>query len=59
MAASHPHLLQPSVADGSEIRNLIASDFLHNCEVLQGHLATGEDNPTPTTNEIMVFSYFF
>jgi hypothetical protein len=35
MAASHPHLFQPSVTDESEIRKLTASYFLPDCEVLQ------------------------
>jgi hypothetical protein len=59
MAASHPHLFQPSVTDDGEIRNLIASYFLPNREVLQWHPATGKDIPTPNTNEIVVFASFF
>jgi hypothetical protein len=58
MAASHPHLLKSSVADENEIRNLIASYFLPDHEVLQWCPATGEDIPTPNTNEIMVFASF-
>jgi hypothetical protein len=59
MAALHPHLFQPSVADENGIRKLIASHFLPDREVLQWHPATGEDIPTPNTNEIVVFASFF
>jgi hypothetical protein len=58
MATSHPHLFQPSVADDGEIRKLVVSYFLPDREVLQWRTATGEDIPTPNTNEIMVFTSF-
>jgi hypothetical protein len=59
MAASHPHLFQPSVADESEIRKLVANHFLLDCVVLQWRPAAGEDILTPNTIEIVVFSFFF
>jgi hypothetical protein len=59
MAASHPHLLQQSVADESEIRQLVVNHFLLNHAVLQWRPTTGEDIPTPNTKEIVVFSSFF
>jgi hypothetical protein len=59
MAASHPHLFQPSVTNEGEIRKLVVSYFLPDREVLQWHPATGEDIPTPNTNEIMMFTPFF
>jgi hypothetical protein len=59
VAASHPHLFQPSVTDESEIRKLVASYFLPECEVLQWCPATGEDIPIRNTNEIVVFASFF
>jgi hypothetical protein len=58
MAASHPHLFQPSIADESEIHKLVTDHFLPDCAVLQWHAAE-EDIPTPNTNEIVVFSSFF
>jgi hypothetical protein len=58
MAASHPHLFQPSVADENEICKLIQSYFLLYREVLQWCPATGEDIPTPNTNEIVVFASY-
>jgi hypothetical protein len=59
MAASHPHLFQPFIADENEIWKLIASHFLPNREVLQWHPAADEDIPTPNTNEIVGFTSFF
>jgi hypothetical protein len=59
MAASHPHLLQQSVADESEIHQLVVNHFLLNHAVLQWRPTTGEDIPTPNTKEIVVFSSFF
>jgi hypothetical protein len=59
MAASHPHLFHVSVADESEIHKLVADHFLPYRVVLQWRPATGEDLPTPHTNEIVVFSSFF
>jgi hypothetical protein len=59
MAASHPHLFQTSVADESEIHKLVTNHFLPDHAVLQWCPATGEDLPTPNTNEIVVFSSFF
>jgi hypothetical protein len=41
MAASHPHLFQPSVVDENEIRKLVVSHFLPDREVLQWRLAAG------------------
>jgi hypothetical protein len=35
MAASHPHLFQPSIADKNEIRDLVTSYFFLDREVLQ------------------------
>jgi hypothetical protein len=58
-SSSHPHLLQPSVTNEGEIRKLIVSYFLPDCEVLQWRPAAGEDIPTANTNEIMVFASFF
>jgi hypothetical protein len=58
MAASHPHLFQPSVVDESEICKLVTSYFLPDREVLQWRPAAGEDIPTTNTNEIMVFASF-
>jgi hypothetical protein len=59
MAASHPHLFQPSVVHENVIRKLVANRFLLDQAVLQWHPATGEDIPTPNTKEIVVFSSFF
>jgi hypothetical protein len=59
MAASHPHLFHPSVADENEICKLIKSYFLSDREVLQWRPAAGEDIPTPNTNKIVVFASFF
>jgi hypothetical protein len=59
MAASHPHLFQPSITDESEVCKLIASYFLPDREVLQWRPAADEDIPTPNTNEIMVSTSFF
>jgi hypothetical protein len=59
MAASHPHLFQPSVADENEIRNLVKSYFLPDREVLQWHPVASEDISTPNTNKIVVFASFF
>jgi hypothetical protein len=59
MAASHLHLFQPSVADESEIRKLVANHFLLDHAVLQWRPATREDIPTPNTTEIVVFFSFF
>jgi hypothetical protein len=59
MAASHPHLFQPSVTDKSTICKLSVSYFVPDREVLQCCPAAGEDIPTPNTNEIVVFASFF
>jgi hypothetical protein len=59
MATSHPHLFQSPITDESEISKLIANHFLSDRTVLQWCPATGEDLPTPSTNEIVVFSSFF
>jgi hypothetical protein len=59
MAALHLHLFQASIAYESEIHKLIANHFLSDCAMLQWHPATGEDLPTPNTNEIVVFCSFF
>jgi hypothetical protein len=58
MAASHPHLFQPSVVDESEICNLVVNHFLLDRAILQWCPAAGEDIPTPNTTEIVVFSSF-
>jgi hypothetical protein len=59
IAASHPHLFQWSITNESEIHKLVANYFLLDRVVLQWRLVTGEDIPTPNTNEIVVFSSFF
>jgi hypothetical protein len=59
MAASHPHLFQPSVTGESDIRKLIANHFLLDRVVIQWRPAAEEDIPTPNTIEIIVFSSFF
>jgi hypothetical protein len=59
MAASHPHLFQPSISDENEMRKLVANHFLPDHAVLQLCPAVGEDIPTPNTNEIVVFAAFF
>jgi hypothetical protein len=59
MATSHPHLFQPSIANKGEIHKLVVSHFIPDHEVLQWHPTTGEDIPTPNTNEIVVFAFFF
>jgi hypothetical protein len=59
MAASHPHLLQASIADESKIHKLIVNHFLSDRTVLQWHPTASEDFLTPNTNEIVVFSFFF
>jgi hypothetical protein len=59
MAASHPHLFQQSVADESEIHQLVTNYFLLDRVMLQWRPATGEDIPTPNIKEIVVFSSFF
>jgi hypothetical protein len=59
MAASHPHLFQMSIANECEIRKLAVNHFLPDHAVLQWRPATGEDLPTPNTNEIVAFSFFF
>jgi hypothetical protein len=51
----HTHIC---FADESEIRKLIANHFLPDHDLLKWHPATGEDLPTPNTNEIVVFSFF-
>jgi hypothetical protein len=58
MAASHPHLFQPSVSDENEIRKLVTSHFLPDHVVLQWHPAIDKDILTPNTNEIVVFVSF-
>jgi hypothetical protein len=59
MAASYPHLFQMFIADGSEIRKLVANHILPHRVVLQWRPATGEDLPTSNKNEIVVFSSIF
>jgi hypothetical protein len=59
MAASHPHLFQSSIVDESEIHKLVVNHFLLNRAMLQWHLSTGKDLPTPITSEIVVFSSVF
>jgi hypothetical protein len=59
MAASHPHLLQQTIADESEIPMLVANYFPLDRVVLQWCPAAEEDIPTPNTNEIVVFSCLF
>jgi hypothetical protein len=59
VAASHPHLFQPSIADESKICKLVVNHFLPDRTILQWHPAAGEDIPTPNTIEIVVFSSFF
>jgi hypothetical protein len=59
MAALHTHLLQSSIADGSEIHKLVMNHFLPDRIVLQWRPTAGEDLTTPNTNEIVVFSSFF
>jgi hypothetical protein len=59
MAASHLHLFQLSVADESEIRKLVVNHFLPDRAMLQWYPTAGEDLPTPTMNEIVVFFSFF
>jgi hypothetical protein len=51
MAASHLHLFQSSITDESEIYKLIVNHFLPDRVMLQWRPATGEDLPTPNTNE--------
>jgi hypothetical protein len=58
MDASHPHLFQSSITNESEIRKLVTNHFLLDRAVLQCRPTTGEDLPTPHTNEIVVFSSF-
>jgi hypothetical protein len=58
MAASHPHLFQPSISDENDIRKLIASRFLLDRAVLQWRPDTREDISTPNTNETEVFTSF-
>jgi hypothetical protein len=59
MIASHPHLFQQSIADDSEIHQLVVNHFLPDRVKLQWRPATGEDIPTLNTKEIVVFSSFF
>jgi hypothetical protein len=59
LAASHPHLFQPSIIDEGEIHKLTASCFLSDREVLQWLPTADEDIPTPNTNKIVVFASFF
>jgi hypothetical protein len=59
MAALHLHLFQQSVADESEIRQLVANYFLPDHVMLQWRHVVREDIPTPNTMEIVVFSSFF
>jgi hypothetical protein len=58
MAASHQHLFQSSVIDDSEIHKLVANHFVPDRAVLQWCPTLGEDLPTPSTNDIVVFSSF-
>jgi hypothetical protein len=59
MAALHPHLFHQSVADESEIRQLVVNCFLPDHAVLQWRPTIGEDIPTPSRKDIVVFSSFF
>jgi hypothetical protein len=59
MAASHPHLFQPSIVNEKDIHKLVANRFLPDRAMLQWRPTTGEDIPTPNTKEIVVFSSFF
>jgi hypothetical protein len=59
MAASHPHLFQPSIVDESEICKIVVNHFLPDRVILQWHPAAREDIPTPNMTEIVVFSSFF
>jgi hypothetical protein len=59
MAASHPHLFQPSASDENEICKLVVGHFLPDRTMLQWHPTTSEDIPTSNTNEIVVFASFF
>jgi hypothetical protein len=59
MAASHPHIFQPSITDEREIHKLIVNHFLPDRVILQWCTVTREDIPTPKTTEIVVFSSFF
>jgi hypothetical protein len=59
MVASHPHLFQASVVDESKICMLDVNHFLPDRIVLQWRPVADEDLPTPNTNEIVVFSFFF
>jgi hypothetical protein len=61
MAASHLHLhlFQLPVIDENEIRKLVMRHLLLDREVLQCRPTTGEDIPTPNTNEIVVFASVF
>jgi hypothetical protein len=59
MVASHPHLLQHSTTNESEIRKLVENHFLLNRAMLEWQPAAGEAIPTLNTNKIVVFSSFF
>jgi hypothetical protein len=59
MAASHPHLFQPSISDENVIHKLVASHFLPDRAVLQWRPAASEDILIANTNEIVVFASFF
>jgi hypothetical protein len=59
MAASHPHLFQPSISDENVIRKLVASHFLPDHTMLQWRSTASEDILRPNTNEIVVFASFF
>jgi hypothetical protein len=49
----------PAITDEKEIHKLVANYFLPDHAMLQWRPSTGEDIPTPNTNEIVVFSSFF
>jgi hypothetical protein len=55
----HTHTYSRHQSDEGEIRKLVAGYFLPDGEVLQWHPTTGEDIPTPNTNEIAVFASIF
>jgi hypothetical protein len=59
MPASHLHLFEPCIVDESEIHKLDVNHHLSDRAMLQWHPTTGEDIPTPNTNEIVVFASFF
>jgi hypothetical protein len=59
MAASHPHLFQPSIVNETKICKLVANHFLPDRVKLQWCPTSGEEIPTPNTEESVVFLSFF